>query len=72
MRKVKFKCCEPPNGYVEYEGVFHQWGLVAYEDADGFSSASIGICELPDGSIKTPSPIDIQFLPTETVEKQMD
>lgn len=80
MRKVKFKCYElVPNEsnarhreFVEYTGVFHQWGFDSTEADSTIGTDTIGICELPDGTIKTPYPIHMQFLPDEPLEKEMD
>jgi len=71
MRKVKFQCYE--NGqWVNYEGVFHQFGSDAFEDSNSFVQVTIAICELPDGTVKTTYPERIQFLSPDTSVHTMD
>lgn len=61
MRQVRIRIYE--NGKHEfYEGKFHQWGFEILETNEGNTQYSIGIVELPDGSMKTPLPTEIIFL----------
>lgn len=46
-------------------GKFHGWGSDYEEFESGAASFTIGIVEMPDGSILTPLPADMRFLITE-------
>lgn len=71
MRKVKwFKYVEKKreNGTSFYEpeeqgiALFHQWGLDYNEFNDSLGTYSVGIIELPDGTMRTISVECIQFI----------
>lgn len=44
------------------EGVFHQWGVDCEEYENGAASFTVGIVELPDGSVIMPLARWIQFI----------
>ena len=45
-----------------HEGLFHQWAA-AYEDSgEGFGNYTVGIIELPDGTIEQILPTNIKFI----------
>lgn len=45
-----------------HDGLFHQWGLNAEEYEVGAASYSIGIIELPDGTMEEVLPTNIKFV----------
>lgn len=66
MRKVMFrKLDREVSVYTDYifSGLFHQWGFSAIEAIDTVASNSMGIIELPDGTVKLIDPEDIKFIP---------
>lgn len=72
MRKVKFKVWEvvtpktettaAVRDWVEYEGLFHCWGLSGEEVEGGGYSNTVAIVEMPDGTIKNPFCEYVQFI----------
>jgi len=76
MRKVLFRKWIPTslnkNGVTEtgtncwsdfiHEGLFHQWGCSYEEFESGPGNFSIGIIELPDGTIETVYPSNLKFV----------
>jgi hypothetical protein len=48
-------------------GLFHQWGMESTDDDNGVHEYTVGIVELVDGTMATPLPQYIQFLPPDTI-----
>lgn len=66
MRKVKFKKWESAVGGFEKEfindGIFHQWANNYTESEEGFGNYTVGLIELPDGTISEVLPTNIKFI----------
>ena len=53
MRKCKVKLNNRDKTIQHADATFHEWGLDMYDDEH--PSYSVGICELPDGSVIMPA-----------------
>ena len=45
-----------------HEGVFHQWGNAMEESSEGFGNYTVGLVELPDGTVLEVLPSNIKFI----------
>lgn len=52
-------CYEPE---FSNEGVFHQWASLMIEGENNFGNYTVGIIELPDGTIEEVEPTVIKFI----------
>ena len=60
---VKWNEVKKAHEVVEFDnGIFHQWGYNCEEYENGAVSFSVGIVELPDGTVVMPVAEWIQFI----------
>lgn len=45
-----------------HEGIFHQWASAYEESENGFANFTVGLVELPDGTIESVLPSNIKFI----------
>lgn len=63
-----FKAKQPVRGTGIFEsdfiskGVFHSWGVNYEESTEGFGNYTIGLIELPDGTVIEVIPQNIKFI----------
>lgn len=70
---VRFTCTDkqvPGTGRMSDEylmpGKFHQWGLESVETNESTTNYSVGIVEMPDGTVQTITPNNIKFVDLKT------
>jgi hypothetical protein len=45
-----------------HEGIFHQWAATYEEGTEGFGNYTVALVELPDGTVESVLPCNIQFI----------
>lgn len=63
---------EPANIWVEKTGLWQGWGVVSSETENGIGNDTVGIIEMPDGTMEGPFFTHVTFLPEEVEEKEVD
>jgi len=43
-------------------GLFHQWAAAYEESSEGFGNYTVGLIEMPDGTIESVLPMNIKFV----------
>jgi len=58
-RMIKGAFWEPEYAH---EGIFHQWANAMEESSEGFGNYTVGLIELPDGTMTEVLPTSIKFI----------